>query len=101
MAGRKSRLSLTTIQKVVGLVRESRKVVRKTTMVWHAGEPLVLAIDFYRAAHNAFSERARETGMYLGFRKLSQFMLLPGMRYTHGKRRRCSAGARNSRPAWW
>jgi uncharacterized protein len=49
------RMSAATIGRVAEVVCGSRYVRDRLTVVWHAGEPLVLPIDYYREAFAIFA----------------------------------------------
>lgn len=52
----KRQMALTTLEKIAERLFESPFVREELTIVWHAGEPLILPIAFYEAAHEIFRQ---------------------------------------------
>jgi uncharacterized protein len=52
----KGRMSLDTIEATIRNLRQSGLIHGQLTVVWHAGEPLVLPVEYYEAAFSAVSK---------------------------------------------
>ncbi|HIH50481.1 MAG: cyclophane-forming radical SAM/SPASM peptide maturase GrrM/OscB [Candidatus Micrarchaeaceae archaeon] len=59
LPGRSStkRINLETIGNIARVVFSTPNLSEKITILWHAGEPLVIGKDFYEAAHNIINNK--------------------------------------------
>ena len=53
------RMTFETLAKIAGRLLESPYVGDELTVVWHAGEPLVVPVDFYQRAYEIFHQQNR------------------------------------------
>ncbi|MGI0100916.1 MAG: radical SAM protein [Candidatus Micrarchaeaceae archaeon] len=53
----KERIKFETISNIARVVFSTLNISEKITVLWHAGEPLVVPRDFYETAHNIISSR--------------------------------------------
>lgn len=51
-----ARMSLATVRRVAEQLREDQLLNASLTVIWHAGEPLVMPVNFYRSAFDIFTE---------------------------------------------
>ena len=56
-----ARMSLATVRRVAEQLREDQLLNSSLTIIWHAGEPLVVPVDFYQAAFDIFTQVLGDT----------------------------------------
>jgi uncharacterized protein len=69
------RMSRATLERIAERILASRYVGDRITVVWHAGEPLVLPVDYYEEAF-ALLEKGRRAGLALSHSFQTNGMLL-------------------------
>src|SRR3989442_3702939 len=62
-----ARMDITTLELVFRQVLATRYLADPVQFVWHAGEPLVVGVDFYRTAWALASRIAKEYGRTFSF----------------------------------
>ncbi len=74
--GNKARISLETIRQIIQRLKQDNIVESEITVVFHAGEPLVLAASFYREIFKEFDTAFKDSAVHIRYAIQTNGMLI-------------------------